>query len=145
MSNSLQPRGLWHARLPCPSPPPGVCSNSCPLSRWCHPAISSLAAPFSSCPQSLPPSGSFPMSQLFSTSGQSSGASVSASVLPRNIQGRFPLGLTGWIFLLSKELSRVFSRTTAQSLPFTLGFCTSSDSEDYALRPLCLFLYIYLL
>ena len=91
MSDFLQPHGLQHARLPCPSPTPGACSNSCPLSRWCHPTISSSFVPFS-CPQSFPASGSFPMSRLFASGGQSIG--VSASVLPMNIQGWFPLGLT---------------------------------------------------
>ena len=97
MSNSLWPHGLQHARFPCPSLSPRVCSNSCPLSRWCHPTISSSVAPFSSCPQSFPASGSFPVSQFFTSSGQSIGASASAAVLPMNIQGRFPLGLTGLI------------------------------------------------
>ena len=105
MSNSLWPHGLQHARLPCPSPSPGACSNSCPLSRWCHPTISSSVIPFSSCLQSFLVSGSFPMSQLFTSYGQSIGAS--ASVLPMNIQGWFPLGK-----LQFKGLSRVFSSTT---------------------------------
>ena len=112
MSDSLQPHGLQHARPPCPSPTPGVYSNSCPLSRWCHPAISSSVVPFSSCPQSFPASGSFLMSQLFASDGQSIGAS--ASVLPMNIQGWFPFGLIGLISLLSKGLSRIFSNTTVQ-------------------------------
>ena len=99
MSDSLWPHGLQHARLPCPSPTPGVYSNSCPLSRWCHPTISSSFIPFSSCPQSFPASGSFPMSQLFTSGGQSIGVSASASVLPMNTQDWFPLGLTGWISL----------------------------------------------
>ena len=94
---------LQHARLPCPSPSPKVCSNSNPLSQWCHPTISSSVVPFSSCPQSFPASESFPGSQLFASGGQSVGVSVSASVLPVNIQGRFPLGLTGLISLLSKD------------------------------------------
>ena len=111
MSVSLQPHGLKHARLPCPSLSLGVCSNSCPLSWWCHPTISSSIAPFSSCPQSFPASGSFPMSQLFTSGGQSIGASASTSVLPMSIQGWFPLGLTGLISWQSKELSRVFSNT----------------------------------
>src|SRR5574341_49163 len=92
---TLQPHGLQHARLPCPSLSPRICSNSCPLSQQCHPIISSSVALFSSCPQSLPASGSFPVSQFFTSSGQSIGASASASVLPMNIQSRFPLGLTG--------------------------------------------------
>ena len=113
MSNSLQPHELQHTRLPCPSLSPGICSNSCPLSQWCHPTISSSVTPFSSCPQSFPVSGSsFLMSRLFASGGQSIGASESASVLPMNIQGWFTLGLTGLISLQSKGLSRVFSNTT---------------------------------
>ena len=103
-------------RLPCPSPTPRACSNSCPSSQWCHPTISSSVVPFSSCLQSFPASGSFPMSQLFASGGQSVGVSASASVPPMNIQDWFPLGLTGWISLLSKELSRVFSNTTVQKM-----------------------------
>ena len=109
MSNSLRPRELQHTRLACPSPTPGVYSNSCPSSRWCHPTISSFVVPFSSCLQSLPASGCFPMSQFFASGGQSIGASASASVLPVDFQDWFPLGLTGWISLQSKGLSRVFS------------------------------------
>ena len=112
VSNSLQPHGLQHAWLPCPSPTPGACSNSCPLSWWCHPAISSSVIPFSSCPQSLSASGSFPMSQFFPSGGQRIEASASTSVLPMNSQDWFPLGWTGWISLQSKGLSRVFSNTT---------------------------------
>ena len=104
--------GLQHARLPSPSLSPGVCSNSCPLSQWCHPTISSSVTPFSSWPQSSSPSGFFPVSWLFTSDGQSIGASTSASVSPMNIQGWFPLGLTGLISLLSMGLSRVFSSTT---------------------------------
>ena len=110
VSNSLWPHGLQCARLPCPSPTPRVYPNPCPLSRWCHPTISSSVIPFS-CLQSFPPSGSFPMSQLFPSGGQSIGAS--APVFPVNIQGWFPLGLTSSISLLSKGLSRVSSSTTA--------------------------------
>ena len=99
-------------QAPCPLPTPGVYSNSCPSSRWCHPAISSSVVPFSSCPQSLPASGSFPMSQFFAWGGQSTGVSASASVLPMNTQDWSPLGWTGWISLQSKGLSRVFSNTT---------------------------------
>ena len=113
---TLQPHELQHARLPCPSLSPGVCSSSCPLSQWCHPAISSSVIPFSSCPQSFPASGSFPMSQLFASGGQGIGAS--ASVLPVNIQGWFPLGLTGLISLHSKGLSRVFYSTAIQKHQF---------------------------
>ena len=112
VSDSLQPHGLQHTRLPCPSPSPSVYPNSCPLSWWCHPTTSSSIAPFSSCPQSFPASGSFPMSWLYTSGGQSIGASASTSVLPMNMQGWFPLGLTGFISLLSKGLSRVFSSTT---------------------------------
>ena len=96
VSDSLRPHELQHARPPCPSPTPGVCSNSCPLSRWCHPTISSSVLPFSSCLQSFPASGSFLMSQFFASGGQSIGFSASASVLPMNIQYWFPLGLTVW-------------------------------------------------
>ena len=116
-SSSLQPHGLQHTRLPCPSPTPGVYSNSCPLSRWCHPAISSSVI-FSYCLQSFPASGSFPMSQFFASGGQNIGASASASVFPMNIQGWFPLGLTSLISFLSKGLSRVFSYITVQKHQF---------------------------
>ena len=111
VSSSLWPYGLQHARLPCPSPTPEACSNSCPLSQWCHPSISSSVIPFSSCPQSFPASGSFSMWWLFATGGQNIGASASASAPPMNIQSWFPLGLTDLISLLSKELSRVSSST----------------------------------
>ena len=109
---TLQPHELQHARLPCPSPTPGAYSNSCPSSRWCQPTFSSSVGPFSSRLQSFPASGSFQMSQFFTSGGQSIGASALASVLPMNIQDWFPLGLTGLISLLSKGLSRVFSSTT---------------------------------
>ena len=114
VSNSLQHHELQHARLPCPSPTPGVHANSCPSSWWCHPAISSSIVPFSSCPQSLPDSESFPMSQLFAWGGQSTGVSALASVLPKNTQNWSPLEWTGWISLQSKGLSRVFSNTIVQ-------------------------------
>ena len=114
VSDSLWPHGLQHYRLPCPSPTPGAGSNSCPLSQWCHPTISSSVIPFSSCLQSFPASGSFPMSQFFASGGQSIGVSASASVLPMNIQDWFPLGWTGWISSQSKGLSSVFSNTTVQ-------------------------------
>ena len=104
MSDSLWPHGLQLARLPCPSPTPGAYSNSCPLSWWCHPTISSSVIPFSFCLQSFPASGFFPMSQFFASGGQSIGASVSGSVLLMNIQDWFPLGWTGWISLQSKSL-----------------------------------------
>ena len=118
VSESLRPYGLQYARLPCPSPAPEACSNSCPLSQWCHPTISSSVFPFSSCLQSFPASGSFPMSQFFAPGGQSIGVSVSASVLPMNIQDWPPLGWTGWISLQYKGLSRVFSNTTVQKHQF---------------------------
>ena len=114
VSNSLRPHGLQHTKPPCPSPTPGVYSNSCPLSRWCYTTISSSVIPFSSCLQSFPASGSFPMSQFFVSGGQIIGVSASISVLPINIQDWFPLGWMGWISLLSKALSRVFSNTTVQ-------------------------------
>ena len=107
---------MQHARLPCPSLSPRVCSNSCPLRQWCNPTISSSAVPYSSCLQSFPASGSFPMSQFFTSGGQSIGVSTSASALPMNIQDWFPLGWTDWISLQSKGLSRVFSNTTVQSI-----------------------------
>ena len=113
--DSLQPHGLQHTRPPCPSPNPSACSNSSPLSRLCYLTISSSATPFSFCLQSFPASGSFPVSQLFTSGGQSIGASASASVLSVNIRGRFPLGLTGLISPQSKGLSRVFSNTPAQN------------------------------
>ena len=114
MSDSLRPHGLQHARPPCPSPTPRVYSNSCPTSWRCHPNISSSVVPFSSCPQSLSASGSFPMSQLFSWGGQNTGVSALASILPMNIQEWFPLGWTGWISLQSKGLSGVSYCTIVQ-------------------------------
>ena len=150
MSDSLRPHGLQHARLPCPSLSSGVCSNSCPLSWWCHPTSSSDVVPFSSCPQSSPASGSSPVSRLFSSGGQSIGVSASASVLPVNIQGRFPLGLTGFISLLSKGLSSLLQHhsskasilqhsafsmvqfshpymTTEKTVALTMNLCQQSD------------------
>ena len=118
VSNSLRPRGMQHARAPYPSPTPWVYSNSCPLSRWCLPTISSSVVPFSTCLQSLPASGSFQISQLFAWGGQSIGVSASASVLPMNTQDWSPLAWTGWISLLSKELPRLFSSTTVQKDQF---------------------------
>ena len=117
MSDSLQPHESQHTRPPCPSPTPRVYPNSCPLSWWCHPTISSSVVPFSSCPQSLPASGSF-LSQLFAWGGQSIGVSASASVLSMNTQDWSPLAWTGWISLQSKGLSRVFSNTTVQKHEF---------------------------
>ena len=107
VSNSFRSHGLQHSRLPCPSPNPGACSNSCPSSWWCHPIISSSVIPFSSYLQSFPASGSFPMSQLFASHGQSIGVSASAPVLPMNIQDWLPLGLTVWISLQSKRLKNL--------------------------------------
>ena len=118
VSDSLWPHESQHTRPPCPSQTPGVYTNSCPLTRWCHPGISSSVVPFSSCPQSLPASGSFPMSELFAWGGQSTGISASASVLLMYTQDWFPLGWTGWISLQSKGLSRVFSNTTVQKHQF---------------------------
>ena len=118
MSDSFWPQKLQHTRLPCPSPTPRVCSNSCPSSQWCHPTISSSATPCFSCLQSFPASGPFSMSQFFTSGGQSIGASISALVLPMNIQDWFSLGWAGWIFLLFKGLSRVFSNTTVQKHQF---------------------------
>ena len=118
VSDYLRPHELQHSRPPCPSPTPGVHTNPCPLSWWGHPAISSSIIPFSSCPQSFPASGSFPMSQLFASGGQSIGLSASTSVLSMNAQNWSPLGWTGWISLQSKGLSRVFSNTTLQKHQF---------------------------
>ena len=128
---------IQHARPPCPSPTPGVYSNSCPLTQWCHPTISSSVIPFSSCLQSSPTSGSFQMSQFFTSGGQSTGVSASASVLPMNIQGWFPLGWTGCIYLLSKGLSRVFSNTTVQKHQFfsiQLSLQSNSHSHTWLLE-----------
>ena len=127
MSNSLVPHGLQHARLPCPSPAPRACSNSCPLSRWWYPTISSSVIPFSSCLQSFPASRYFPGSQFFTSGGQSIGVSASASVLPMNVQNWFPFGWIALISLQSKGLLRVFSNTIAQrhqlfSTPLSLWF-----------------------
>ncbi len=130
MSSSLWPHGLQHCRPPCPSLSPRVCSNSYPLSQWCYPTISTSAVPFSSCPQSFPESGSFPMSCLFASGGQSIRASASTSALPMNIQSWFPFGLTGLISLKSKGLSRVFSSTTVQKHQFfsaQLSFYVSAN------------------
>ena len=127
---SLWSHELQHARPPCPSPTHRVYQNSCPYSRWCNPAISSSVVPFSSHTQSLPASGSFPMSQLFAWGCQSIGVSASASVLPMNTQGWSTLGLTGWISLQSKGLSRVFSNTTVQKHQF-FGAQLSSQSHSH--------------
>ena len=130
VSDSLRPHESQHARPPCPSPTPGAYPDSCPSSPWCHPAVSSSVVPFSSCPQSFPASGSFPISQLFAWSGQSTGLSASASVLPMNTQDWSPLGWTGWISLQSKGLSRVFSNTTVQKHQF-FGAQLSSQSNSH--------------
>ena len=136
MSDSLWPHELQHARPPCPSPTPGVYWDSCPLSQWCHPAISSSVVPFSSCPQSLPASGSFPMSQLFASGGQSTGVSALASVLPMNTQDWSPLGWTSWISLQSKGLLRVFSSTTEQKHQFFSAQLSSQSNSHIHTWPL---------
>ena len=130
VSDSLRPRESQHARPPCPSPTPGVHSDSRPSSQWWHPAISSSVVPFFSCPQSLPASESFPMSPLFTWGGQSIGVSASASLLPMNTQDWSPLGWTGWISLQSKGLSRVFSNTTVQKHQ-SFGAQPSSESNSH--------------
>jgi len=130
MSNSLPPHEPQHARPPCPSPTPRVYPNSCPLSPWCHPTISSSVVPFSSCPQSFLASGSFQMSQLLTSGGQRIGVSASASVLPMNIQDWLPLGWTGWISLQFKGLWRVFSNTTVQKYQF-FGAQFSLESKSH--------------
>ena len=136
VSDSLRPHEPQHARPPCPSPTPGVYPNSYASSRWCHPAISSSVIPFSSCPQSLPASGSFPMSQLFAWGGQSIGVSVSASVLPMNTQDQSPLGWTGWISLQSKGLSRVFTNTTVQKHQFFYAQLSPQSNSQIHTWPL---------
>ena len=130
VSDSLQPHESQHARAPCPSPAPGVHPNSSPSSQWCHPAISSSVVPFSSCPQSLLASESFPMSQLFTWGGQSTGVSALASFLPKKSQGWSPSEWTGWISLQSKGLSGVFSNTTVQKHQF-FGTQPSSQSNSH--------------
>ena len=129
VSDSLRPHESQHSRPSCPSPNPGVHSDSRPLSQWCHPAILSSVVPFSSCPQSLPGSQSFPMSQLFAWGGKRIGVSALASVLPINTQDWSPLEWTGWISLQSKGLSRVFSSTTVQKHQF---FGTQLSSQSYS-------------
>ena len=130
ISSSLWPHESQHARPPCPSPSPGAYSDSCPSSQWCHPAISSSVIPISSCPQSFPASGSFQMSQLFESGGQSIGVAALTSVLSINTQDWSPLGWTGWISLQSKGLSRVFSNTTVQKHQF-FGAQLSSQSTSH--------------
>ena len=137
LSDSLRLHGRQHTRLPCPSPTPRACSNSCPLSQWCHPTILSSCVPFSSRLQSFPASGSFPRSQFFASGGQSIGASASASVLLMNVPDWFSLGLTGWISLQSKELSRVFSNTTVQKHQFfstQLSLCSNSHIHTWLMK-----------
>ena len=137
VSDSLWLYALQHARFRCPSPIPGVYSNSCSLHPWCHPTISSSVVPFSSCLQSFPASGSFQMSQFFTPGGQSIGVSASTSVLPMNIQDWFPLGWTGWIFLQSKGLSRVFSNTIVKKHRFfgaQLSLYSSSHIHTWLLE-----------
>ena len=133
LSHSVVSDSLWchepqHVRPPCPSPTAGAHPNSCPLGQWCHPMISSYVIPFSSCPQSFPASGSFQMSQLFASGGQSIGVAASTSVLPMNTQDWSPLGWTGWISLQSKGLSRVFSNTTVQKHQFFVLSLLSSPT-----------------
>ena len=140
VSDSSQPHGPQHARPPCPSPTPGVYPNSGPLCQWWHPTISSSVVPFSSCPQSFPASGTFPMSQLSTSGGQSIGVSASTSVLPMNTQDWFPLGWTGWISLKSKGRSRVFSNITVQKHQFfsaqlSLSACYFLSLPYYAMHP----------
>ena len=136
VSDSLQPHESQHARPSCPSPTPGVHPNSCASSQWCHPAISSSVIPFSSCPQSLPASQSFPMSQLFASGGQSIRVWALASVLPKNTQGWSPLEWTGWISLQSKGLSRVFSNTTVQKHQFFIAQPSSQSNSHIHTWPL---------
>ena len=136
VSDSLRLHELQHTRPPCPSPTLGLYSNSCPLSRWCHPAMSSSVISFSSCPQSLPASGSFPMSQLFAWGGQSIGVSALASVLPINTQDWSPLEWTGWISLQSKGLSRVLSNTTVQKHQFFSAQLSSQSKSHIHTWPL---------
>ena len=136
VSDSLRPHELQHARPPCPSPSPGVHSDSCPSSQWCHQAISSSVVPFSSCSQSLPASEFPPMSQLFTWGGQSTGVSASASFLPKNTQGWSPLEWIGWISLQSKVLSRVFSNTTVQKHQFFSAQLSSQSNSHIHTWPL---------
>ena len=136
MSNSLWPHEPQQARPPCPSPTPRVHPNPYPLSQWCHPAISSSVVPFSFCSQSLPASGSFPMSQLFAWDGQIIGVSASTSILPMNTQDWAPLGCTGWISLQSKGLSRVFSNTTVQQHQVFSALLSSQSNSHTHTWPL---------
>ena len=145
VSDCLRPHEPQHARPPYPSPTPGVHTNPCPLCWWCHPTISSVV-PFSSCPQSLPASGSFPFSQLFASGGQSIGVWASTSVLPMNTQDSSPLGWIGWISLQSKGLSSVFSNTTVQKHQFffTLYLCVYISKIGKAYIYMCVHIYIHI-
>ena len=136
VSDSSQPHESQHARPPCPSPTPRVHSNGHPSSQWCHPAISSSVVPFSSCPQSLPASESFPVSQLFTWGGQSTGVSASASFPPKKSQGWSPSEWTGWISLQSKGLSRVFFNTTVQKHQFFSAQLSSQSNSHIHTWPL---------
>ena len=136
VSDSFWPHEPQHTRSPCPSPTTRVYSNSCPLSQWCHPTISSSVVPFSSCLQSFPASGSFQMSQFSASGGQSIGVSASASVLPMNIQDWFSLEWTGWIYLQSKGLSRIFSNTTVQKHQFFSAQLSSQSNPHIHTWPL---------
>ena len=138
VSDSFRPHELQHVRPPCPSPTPRVHPNPnpCPSSWWCHPTISSSVVPFSSCPQSFPATGYFPMSQLFASGGQSIGVSASTSVLPMNTQDWSPLGWTGWISLKSKGFSRVFSNTTVQKHQFFSAQLSSQSNSHIHTWPL---------
>ena len=136
MSYSFRPHESQHVRTPCPSPTPGVHSDSRPSSRWCHPDISSSVVPFSSCPQSLPASQPFPMSQLFSCGGQSTGVSALASFLPKKSQDWYPSEWTSWISLQSKGLSRVFSNTTVQKHQFFSAQPSSQSNSHIYTWPL---------
>ena len=148
VSGFLQPHGLQHSRPPCPSPAPGVHPNPCPLCRRCHPTVSSSVVPFSSCPQSFPVSGSFPMSQVFTSGGQSTGVSASTSVLPTNTQDWSPLGWTCWVSLQSKGLSRVFSNTTVQKHQFfssQLSLLSLTSVHNYWKNHSCDIMHIFYL
>ena len=147
MPNCFRSRGPQHTRPPCPSPTPRACSNSCSLSQWCHPIMSSSVVPFSSRLQSFPASGSFQMRQLFASGGQRIGVSASVSVLPMNIQDWFPLGRTGWISLQSKGLWRVFSNPTVQKHQFFWAqpsLCSSSDTLTWLLEKQVVIVWLWL-
>ena len=143
MSNSLRPYELQHARPPCPSPTPGVHSNSHPSTQWCHSAISSSVIPFSSCPQSLPASESFPMSQLIAWGGQSTGVSALASFFPKNTQDWSPSEWTDWISLQSMGLSRVFSNITVQKHQFFSAQVSSQSVNGPQIKTLCFGIIVF--